>query len=108
MNTGKRNRRITILTGGTLTTDGIGGFTEGVKTSVTVWCEAKHLSMQETLSNGLETATAAYIFSFTYYDANSITRAKELTYNSRNFRIAQIKEIDEQKGEIQIIASERK
>ena len=107
MNTGKLNRRITIVTPGTMTPDGIGGFTEGTKTTRNTWCSARQLSMSETLSYGLETSTAAYQFGFMYFAADDITRVKELTYESRTFRIAQIKEVDEAKKEIQVIASER-
>lgn len=107
MNTGKLNRRITIVTPGAMTPDGIGGFTEGAQTTRETWCSAKQLSMAALLSYGLETSTATYIFGFKYYSADDITRVKELIYEGRNFRIAQIKEVDEAKKEIQIIASER-
>ena len=107
MNTGKLNRRITIITAGTLTPDGIGGFTQGTPTTRDTWCSANQLSMSEMLSYGLETSVAAYRFSFKYFSSDDITRVKDLQYESRNFRIAQIKELDEAKKEVQIIASER-
>lgn len=109
MNTGKLNRRITIATPGTMTSDGIGGFTEGTKPPTrTTWCSARQLSMSESLSYGLETATALYRFSFLYFAADDITRVKELTYESRTFRIVNIEEVDEAKNMITVIANERK
>lgn len=107
MNTGKLNRRITIVTPGTMTPTTIGGFTEGAKTTRVTWCSARQLSMSETLSYGLETSTASYQFGFMYYAADDITRVKELIYEGRTFRIQQVKEVDEAKREIQVIASEK-
>ena len=107
MNTGKLNRRITIVTGGTLTPDGIGGFTEGTPTTRSTWCSARQLSMAETLSYGLETATASYIFSFLYYSADDLTNIKELTYESKAFRVIQVNEVNEEKKEVKVIASQR-
>lgn len=108
MNTGKLNRRITIVTPGTMTPDGIGGFTEGAKTTRATWCSARQLSMGESLSYGLETATASFKFSFLYFAADDITRAKELTYEGRTFRIVNVDEVDENKHLITVIANERK
>ena len=107
MNTGKLNRRITIVTPGTMTPTTIGGFTEGTKTTRITWCSARQLSMSETLSYGLETSTASYQFGFMYYAADDITSVKELIYEGRTFRIQQVKEVDEAKREIQVIASEK-
>lgn len=107
MNTGKLNRRITIITPGTMTPDGIGGFTQGTTTTRSTWCHAKQLSMSETLSYGLETSVDTYQFTFKYFAADDITRVRELTFLNRNFRISQIKNIDEANNEIQVIASER-
>lgn len=108
MNTGKLNKRITIVTPGTLTPDGIGGFTEGTKSSRTTWCMAKQLSMAESLSYGLETATTSYRFSFLYFAADDITRVKELTYSGRTFHIVNIENNDEANKQITVIANERK
>lgn len=108
MNTGKLNRRIAIVTPGTMTPDGIGGFTEGVKTSRTTWCSARQLSMAESLSYGLEAATASYRFGFLYFAADDITRVKELTYEGRTFRIVNVEEVNEDKRMIVVIANERK
>lgn len=107
MNTGKLNRRITIITPGTMTPDGIGGFTQGTTTTRSTWCNARQLSMSETLSYGLETSVDTYQFTFKYFAADDITRVRELTFLNRNFRISQIKNIDEANNEIQVIASER-
>lgn len=95
------------MTAGTLTPTAIGGFTEGAKSSRLTWCSARQLSMSETLSYGLETATATYQFSFLYYSADDLTRIKEVIYESRNFRVLQVKEVNEEKKEVQIIAAER-
>lgn len=107
MNTGKLNRRITIVTPGAMTPTAMGGFTQGAQSTRSTWCSARQLSMSETLSYGLETSTAAYQFSFKYFSADDITRVKELQYEGRSFRVAQIREINESKNEVQIIASER-
>lgn len=107
MNTGKLNRRITISVPGTMSVDGLGGFTEGAKTSSTTWCSAKRLSMQESLLYGLETVTSSYRFKFQYYSALEITKNYELTFETRKFRIVSIENIDEAKNEIVVIANER-
>lgn len=109
MNTGKLNRRVTIITPGVMTpaTDGLGGFTEGTQTTRETWAAIKQLSMREQLLYGLETGTRVYQFRFKYFAADDITRVKELQYDSRNFRIASIDEIDLAKQEIVIIAHER-
>lgn len=108
MNTGKLNRRITIVTPGAMTPTTIGGFTQGVTTTRTTWCSARQLSMAESLSYGLETSTASYRFSFLYYAADDITRVKELTFNGRSFRIVSVENVDEAKQQITVIANERK
>lgn len=107
MNTGKLNRRITIVTPGAMTPDGIGGFTEGVTTPRVTWCSARQLSMAESLSYGLETSTASFRFSFLYFAADDITRVKELIYEGRTFRIVNIEEVNEEKRTIIVIANER-
>ena len=108
MNTGKLNRRITIVTPGTMTPTVIGGFTQGATSTRVTWCNARQLSMSETLSYGLETSVDSYQFTFRYFASDDITRVKELIYSGRTFRISQIKNIDEANDEVQIIASERK
>lgn len=80
---------------------------EGSNTRDT-WCSARQLSMGESLSYGLETSTASFRFSFLYFSADDITRVKELIYQSRNFRIVNIENIDEAKNVITVIANERK
>jgi SPP1 family predicted phage head-tail adaptor len=107
MNTGKLSRRITIVSPGAMTPDGIGGFTEGTVTTFDTWCAAKQLSMTEILSFGLETSTSNYQFTFKYYSVDNVTRIKDLIYEGRNFRVSQVREVDEMKSEVQIIASER-
>lgn len=91
-----------------MTPDGIGGFVEGVKTTRVIWCSAKQLSMAESLSYGLETATSSYRFSFMYFAADDITRVKELTYSGRTFRIVNVENVDEANKQITVIANERK
>lgn len=106
-NTGKYNRRITIVASGTMTADGLGGFTEGATTSTTTWVAAKRLSMQESLLYGLETLTANYRFKFQYFSGKNITKNYSLTFENRNFRIVSIDNVDEEKGEVVVIANER-
>jgi SPP1 family predicted phage head-tail adaptor len=107
MNTGKLNRRITIVSPGTMTPTTIGGFTEGTKTQRNTWCSARQLSMYERLTHGLEESNAAYIFSFLYDSVKSITNKYELIYEGRTFRIVSILEMNEEKREVSIIANER-
>lgn len=107
MNTGKLNKRITIVTPGTLTATTTGGFTEGAVTSVTTWCEAEQLSMTEQLRNGLETASASYRFTFRFQSAD-MTRVKELTYQTRNFRVVNIENVDEESRTMTVIANEQR
>lgn len=108
MNTGKLNRRITIVTHGILTPTTIGGFTEAAGTTKTTWCNAKQLTMAESLTYGLETAIASYRFSFLYYAVDEVTRIKELTFENRTFRIVSVENVDELKNIVTIIANERK
>lgn len=107
-NTGKYNRRITIVTPGTMTPTTLGGFTEGTPTTRQAWCNARQLSMQESLLYGLETANATYRFRFRYYSADDITFKHELIFESRNFRIVSVENVDEEKKEITVIATEKK
>lgn len=86
----------------------IGGFTQGTATTRSTWCSAKQLSMSESLSYGLETATDSYRFTFLYYSADDITRVKELTFENRSFRIVSVENNDEEKRIITVIANERK
>jgi len=108
MNTGKLNRRITIVTKGAMTPTTIGGFTEGVGSTKNTWCSAKQLSMAESLSYGLETSVATFRFSFLYYAVDEVTRIKELTFEGRTFRIVSVENVDEVKNVITLIANERK
>jgi head-tail adaptor len=107
MNTGKYNRRITIVPAGTLTQTTMGGFTRVAGVSRNTWCRARQLSMTEVLSYGLETTTAAYEFAFKYYSADDLNANFELTFYNRQFRIIRVQNIDEAKNEITVIANER-
>lgn len=91
-----------------MTPDGVGGYTEGPPTTRVTWCSAKQLSMQEVLLYGLETTNASYRFRFQYYSADDITFKHRLTFESRNFRIASIENVDEEKKVITVIATEKK
>ena len=106
MDTGKRNRRATIVFAGEMTPDGLGGFTEGINTIREVWCSAKQLSMNEQLLYGLETSTASYRFQFLYYAADDVTRIDGIQYKGRNFRIKSIREIDEMRKVVEVVATE--
>ena len=106
MEIGKLNRRITIVTNGARVADGIGGFTQAAGTTVDTWCSAKHLNQRENLSYGLEMGTASYKFTFRYEAGKALTQVKRLIYESRNFRIIGVNELDENKSFIQVIANE--
>jgi len=106
MDTGKRNRRATIVFAGEMTPDGLGGFTEGANTTREVWANVKRLSMNEQLLYGLETSTASYRFQFLYYAADDITRIDSIQYRGRNFRIKNVREIDEMRRVVEVIGTE--
>lgn len=106
MEIGKLNRRITIVTNGAKTTDGIGGYTYAAATTTDTWCSAKHLNQRENLSYGLEMGTASYKFTFRYEAGKALSQVKKLIYESRNFRIIGVNELDENKTFIEVIANE--
>lgn len=108
MDTGRLNRRITITTAGTLTTDGIGGFIEGTPTTKETWANVKQLSMKEQILFGLQTAFASYRFTFMYYSASTISEIKSITYEGRTFNVVSFDNADEAKRIMTVIANEQK
>ncbi len=105
MNLGKLNKRITIVTRGTLTKDGFVGYTESAETQLVVWGGSKQLSMHEKLQYGLQVGQAAYIFTFRYMTAKNITQANELIYEGDRYRVISINNIEEDKTIIEIVAN---
>jgi len=107
MNTGKLNKRITLNFTGTMTGTDTGGFSEGAATTTEVWGSAKKLSMREELLYGLETSNASYSFKFRYYSVADLENIDSVTYNDKEFRIKSIIDKDDDKKEVEVIASER-
>lgn len=107
MNIGALNKRITVTTPGALTSDGMGGYTSAAVTTRETWCSAKQLSQRETLLYGLMVGSASYKFTLLYNPASDITQQNKLIYESRNFRIISINEVDESDSLIEIIANEQ-
>lgn len=107
MNIGALNRRITVTTPGALTSDGMGGYTSAAVTTRDTWCSAKQLSQYETLQYGLMVGAASYKFNLLYNPSAAITQQNKLIYESRNFRIVAINELNEDKTLIEIIANEQ-
>ena len=106
MNTGKLNRRITYTTAGTFIDDGIGGKTQSVAgTDTETWCSARQLSMRELISYGLPIDFRTFEFGFIYESGANITRGMKLTYESKDFRVVSITEVNEAKREIKVIAN---
>jgi len=107
MNIGKLNRRITYTTFAASTPTSTGGYTKGAETDVDTWCSAKQLSQSESLNNGLQLGQASYEFTFRYEQGTNITQAVKLTYESREFRVISIIEVDEYKRVVKVLANER-
>lgn len=106
MNTGKLNRRISYTTSGTFIDDGFGGKTQSVAgTSITTWCSVRQMSMRELISYGLPVDFRTFEFGFIYERGANLTRGMKLTYESKEFRIVQILEVNEVKREIKVIAN---
>jgi len=107
MEIGKLNRRITVTSYGANTSTATGGYTKGAATDVDTWCHAKPLSQKESLINGLQIGQRAYEFTFRYEKGNEVSQQTDLTYESRNFRVISILEIDEYKRVVKVLANER-
>lgn len=107
MNIGKLNRRITISTYGANTVTATGGYTRGAETQTETWCAAKPLNGKELLLNGLQLGERAYEFTFRYEQGVNVSQLGKLTYESREFRVIQVLEIDEYKRVVKVTAQER-
>ena len=107
MEIGKLNRRITITTYAANTGTATGGYTKGAGTSVETWCSAKPLSQKESLLNGLQLGQSSYEFTFRYEKGTTVNQTTLLTYESSNFRVISILEIDENKRVVKVLANER-
>ena len=108
MNIGKLNKRIKYRAASTSVTDGYGGKTVTAGAQIETWCEAKQISMKETLLYGLPEGTSAYRFRFHYGKGSLLDRTGELVYDSRTFRINQVLNVNEDDREVEVIASERR
>ena len=107
MEFGKLNRRITITNYAAETLTNTGGYTKGAETSVTTWCMAQPLSQKESLLNGLQLGQRAYRFTFRYEKGTTISQETKLTYETREFRVISILELNENKRTVTVLANER-
>jgi SPP1 family predicted phage head-tail adaptor len=107
MNIGKLNRRITVTTYGANTLTATGGYTKGAETNVTTWCAARPLSQKETLLNGLQLGQRNYEFTFRYEQGTNVSQETKITYDSREFKVSSIIEIDDYKRVVKVLAAER-
>lgn len=106
MNTGKLNRRITYTPTGTYIDTPLGGKTlSAAGTPVETWCSARQLSMRELISYGLPVDFKTFEFAFIYERGANITNGMKLTYESKDFRVVQVSEVNEAKREIRVIAT---
>lgn len=106
MNTGKLNRRISYKTGATYADTALGGKTvTSAGTPVETWCSARQLSMRELISYGLPVDFKTFEFGFIYERGVNITNGMKLTYESKDFRVVQVSEVNEAKREIKVIAT---
>lgn len=107
LNIGSLNHRITITTPGAMTSDGMGGFTSAAATTRDTWCSARKLSQYEILQYGLLVGSASYKFTLLYNPSSEITQQNGLIYDSRNFRIISINNLNEDNTLVEIIANEQ-
>lgn len=105
-NTGKYNRRITYYPFGTYIDTALGGKTLSASGNpVETWCSARQLSMRELISYGLPVDIKTFEFGFIYERGANITNGMKLTYESKDFRVVQVSEVNEAKQEIKVIAT---
>lgn len=106
MNTGKLNRRISYTPFGTYTDTPLGGKVLSVAgASVETWCSARQLSMRELISYGLPVDFKTFEFGFIYERGANISNGMILTYESKQYRVMQTLEVDEEKRMITVLAS---
>lgn len=104
MKIGQLNKRITIVTPGTLTSDGFGGFTSGANTEADVWCSAERLNQRESLSYGLEVGAASYKFTFIWLTV-TLTQQKKLKYQGNTYRIISVIDLMDDNKTVEVIAN---
>ena len=106
MNTGKLNRRISYTPFGTYTETALGGSVLSVAgTSVETWCSARQLSMRELISYGLPVDIKTFEFGFIYERGANISNGMTLTYESKQYRVVTVRELNEMKRETIVIAN---
>lgn len=106
MNTGSLNRRISYTTAATYTDTALGGKAVSVAgTTVTTWCSARQLSMNDQISYGLPIDVKVYEFGFHYERGANISFGTILTYETRQFKVLRVTEINEAKREIKVVAA---
>lgn len=106
MNTGNLNRRISYTPFGTYTDTPLGGKVLSVAgASVETWCSARQLSMREQISYGLPVDFKTFEFGFIYERGANISNGMMLTYESKQYRVVTVLEVNEMKREIRVIAT---
>mgnify|MGYP003674173691 CR=1 FL=1 len=94
-----RNRVVLQTLGGS--TDAGGGQSTSYSTATTVWAKVENLSGSESIFGDQLRATSNYRFTIRYYSA--LTEKYRLTFNSKNFNITQIRDIEEGRRKYQEI-----
>lgn len=94
MEIGNLNSRIKIVTRGSLTPDGIGGFNEGAKSTRDVWAKVRQMSQREQLTYGLEVGTASFEFTLRKNTAYDVTQVKSIQHIGLTCRVVSVVEID--------------
>lgn len=106
MNTGSLNRRISYQATGTYADDGFGGKTlSAAGATTTTWCSARQLSMNDSILYGLPVDIKLYEFGFHYERGVNISFGTILTYETRQFKVLRVTEINEAKREIKVVAA---
>ena len=103
---GKYNKRIKYPTVSTVVSDGYGGQTITAGTPVETWCSANQLGMDVALRYGMDAGQSNYQFALRYEQGKNIKQGDILIYDSRNFKVKQIIDIDEDSNEVKILAYE--
>ena len=90
MDIGHLKKRITINIPGSLTPDGIGGFTQAAGMSVEVWASVTQLSEKEKLTYGIEIGIAAYSFLLRYETGKNFSQAESVTFGGETLRVVSV------------------
>ena len=105
METGKLNRKVTIVQPGSLTSDGLGGFIESTVTNKDVWASVRKLTMKEIVTFGLKKSVDNYMFSFQYHTGKNLTGNYRLIYEGKTLNIYSIDDPNEAHEQINVIAN---